>query len=77
MKFTNFRCPMCKKVFTAGQWNVQTLAHCTEHKKVRMRTKIQDSGCTAILSYQCPSCLVISRKSLIAPVLKSEVTTNE
>ena len=72
MKFTHFRCPLCKEVSTAGEWNARTLRHATEHKIKKLRVKIQDAGNAAHLGYVCPNCSMFVTKNRIAAVLTKE-----
>jgi predicted RNA-binding Zn-ribbon protein involved in translation (DUF1610 family) len=75
MVYKHFKCPICGKVHTAGEWNSSTLAICpASHKS--MYKKIQFS-LKENRAYKCPDCGKVMHIRFIIPMLETEVENDE
>jgi len=63
----NFKCPCCKRISSAGEWNVETSALCESREAKRHFARIQEAG-KQKRWYQCPKCHKRSDNIDILPV---------
>jgi len=72
MLFKWFKCPACKKISSAGEWNEETFKLCTSREARRVYVKLQDVGKRRNW-YQCPKCHIPNYAHLIKGILQSDI----